>query len=113
MPFEKGVSGNPAGRPKGALSKTSELRRQIESNAAEIIRAVIDKAIGGDMTACKILLDRIIPVLKSTDIKVIRDEDERDNTPVNDGISEEVEESIRRILLGVDSEIPKNDAYNR
>ena len=32
MPFEKGESGNPAGRPKGAMNATAKLLRQMISD---------------------------------------------------------------------------------
>jgi len=33
MPFKKGTSGNPIGRPKGSVSTTSKLIREHISNA--------------------------------------------------------------------------------
>ena len=35
MPFKKGTSGNPIGRPKGAVSTTSKLIREHISNAID------------------------------------------------------------------------------
>jgi len=62
--FQPGQSGNPTGRPKGKPLKATELRKAIEAKADDILQAVIDAAIDGDMTACKMLLDRITPTLK-------------------------------------------------
>jgi hypothetical protein len=63
MPFEKGVSGNKQGRIAGR-TPGAKLRKAIEAKADDILQAVIDAAILGDMTACKMLLDRITPTLK-------------------------------------------------
>jgi hypothetical protein len=62
--FKAGQSGNPAGRPKGKPLKVTELRATIDLRAQDILQAVINAAILGDMTACKMLLDRITPTLK-------------------------------------------------
>ena len=35
MPFKKGTSGNPTGRPKGAVSRTSKLIREHISQAID------------------------------------------------------------------------------
>jgi len=59
--FAKGVSGNPAGRPKQA---SSLLREQLRAHGAEVVDRVIEAAIGGDMAAAKMVLDRITPALK-------------------------------------------------
>lgn len=66
--FIKGVSGNPKGRPKGK-SKNTMIRDQlvlaIENRAPEVVEAVVKAALGGDMTAAKIIMDRLIPVQKA------------------------------------------------
>lgn len=72
MAFKKGESGNPAGRRPGTTAG-AKLRQSIESKAPAILKTVIDAAIGGDLAACKILLDRIIPVLKAQALPVIVD----------------------------------------
>lgn len=45
MPFKKGTSGNPIGRPKGAVSTTSKLIREHISNAIDgnKIKEMLDK----------------------------------------------------------------------
>jgi hypothetical protein len=63
MAFKKGESGNPAGRKPGS-TPGAQIRAAIEQKKDSILKAVIDAAVGGDMTACKMLLDRITPSLK-------------------------------------------------
>lgn len=73
--FPKGVSGNPNGRPKGAVSKTTEFRLAIQtameeemySKAVELMRVLIQDAIDGDATARKIIMDRLMPAKKAVD----------------------------------------------
>lgn len=62
--FQKGQSGNPAGRPKGSLGMAGKLRAAIQADAEQIIQSLIAQAKEGDTTAAKILLDRICPALK-------------------------------------------------
>jgi Family of unknown function (DUF5681) len=61
--FQKGQSGNPAGKPKGARHKTTILaERLLLDDVEKIVNAVLTAARNGDMTAAKIILDRIAPV---------------------------------------------------
>lgn len=62
--FQKGESGNPAGRPSGK-SNGSKLRQAIEQQADKIVQVVIDAALGGDLQACSLLLGKVIAPLKS------------------------------------------------
>lgn len=66
MTFKKGKSGNPAGRPRGT-GKADKLRRAIEGDLEEIIKAMVTAARDGDVSAAKLLLDRTIPALKPMD----------------------------------------------
>ena len=61
-PFEPGRSGNPAGRPKGARNAaTLAIEELLDGEAEALTRKLIDKALGGDMAALRICLDRLSP----------------------------------------------------
>lgn len=59
--FEKGQSGNPAGKPKGALSARTKLLKEASLPTLE---AVIEKAKAGDLQAAALILDRTVPRLR-------------------------------------------------
>lgn len=68
-PFEKGQSGNPNGKPKGARHKTTLLAEKLmQADAEDIVKAVLDSAKGGDMTAARIVLDRIAPARRDNPV---------------------------------------------
>ena len=89
--FKPGISGNPNGRPKDKTPGT-KLRKAIEAKADDILQAVIDAAILGDMTACKMLLDRITPTLKPQALPI--------NLAVVDGLAAQGNEIIKATLSG-------------
>ena len=65
MTYEKGQSGNPAGRPPGSRNKATILAESMFQGEAEaIIRLAIDKAKQGDMTAIRLCLERVFPRLR-------------------------------------------------
>ena len=55
-----GESGNPRGRPHGALSKTPT-RRMLDDNEPELVAKAITMALDGDVTALKLCLERLEP----------------------------------------------------
>lgn len=61
--FSPGKSGNPQGRPK---SESTALRESLAEGAADVVKAVLGAAKAGDIQAAKIVLDRLLPPLKST-----------------------------------------------
>jgi hypothetical protein len=62
MTFQKGESGNPAGRPRGARDKrTLAAESMFDRDAADIIEKVTELAKAGDVTAIRLCLDRIYP----------------------------------------------------
>jgi Family of unknown function (DUF5681) len=65
MPFQKGESGNPAGRPRGALNRATVLAQNLLSERAESIAAkVIELAVQGDRAAIRVCMERLVPVIK-------------------------------------------------
>lgn len=69
--FRKGESGNPAGRPKGSRHKTTLLAEKLlQQDAEAIVNVVVDAAKAGDLTAARIVLDRIAPARKDSPVSV-------------------------------------------
>jgi hypothetical protein len=61
-PFDKGVSGNPAGRPVGSRNRATELAQALLDGEAEaVMRKGVDLALDGDRTALKLCLERLVP----------------------------------------------------
>ena|SRR5437016_459952 len=62
MPFVKGQSGNPAGRPPNARNKaTIAMEQLLEGESLHITRMMIDRAKAGDPMALRHCMDRILP----------------------------------------------------
>jgi len=60
--FNAGTSGNPRGRPKGSLNRTTLAAMALLESEAEMLTArAIDAAREGDMSALKLVIDRLIP----------------------------------------------------
>jgi hypothetical protein len=68
--FVKGQSGNPAGRPKGALNKTTRIARAIlEREVEDITESAINLAThGNDSRVLKFLLDHLMPLPKDAPV---------------------------------------------
>ena len=61
--FQKGQSGNPAGRKVGS-GIIGDLRRQLEAASPEIISKLIENAKAGDSMAMRVVIERIMPANK-------------------------------------------------
>ncbi len=91
--FRKGVSGNPAGKPKGTKHKATMLAEQLAAgDAEEIMQVVIAKAKAGDMGALKLILPRLWPAPRTPAIKIALPD-----TSTAKGLAEAVD----RIIAGV------------
>ena len=67
--FAKGQSGNPRGKPKGSRNKiTLAVQALLEGEAEAISRKAIELAKEGDMTAIKLVLERILPPRKDAPV---------------------------------------------
>ena len=70
MAFQKGQSGNPAGKPKGAKDKRTALRELLQPHAEQLVQKAVKLALDGDTTALRICIDRIIPAAKAKDAPI-------------------------------------------
>lgn len=62
-----GQSGNPNGRPKGALNRRSQLAKALEPHALELIAKTIELGLSGDVNALRLCIERLIPKIKHED----------------------------------------------
>ena len=66
-PFQPG---NP-GRPKGARHKSTVLAEKLMGDDVEnVVKAVLDAARSGDMTAARIVLDRLAPLRRGRPVEI-------------------------------------------
>jgi hypothetical protein len=71
MAFKKGESGNPKGKPKGARHKTTELAyAMMEGGLEAVLQQVVERAKSGDMLACRMIIDKIIPSKKDRTVAI-------------------------------------------
>ena len=69
--WQKGVSGNPAGRPRGSRHEALKALDAIGADgAAEVMKAVVTAAKAGDMRAAEILLRRLWPERKGRPVPI-------------------------------------------
>jgi hypothetical protein len=65
MSFQKGESGNPVGRPRGARNRATLLMQNLLADDAEAIgRKAIEMAKAGDLAAIRLCMDRLAPARK-------------------------------------------------
>ena len=68
--FQKGQSGNPAGKPKGAKDRRTEMRALLQPHADKLIQTAVNLALAGDVQALRICIDRIIPPVREDRLQV-------------------------------------------
>jgi hypothetical protein len=69
MPWAKGTSGNPCGRPLGT-NEIGKLRAALAKHVPEIVAAMVEAAKGGDTAAAKLILERTVPALRAEELPV-------------------------------------------
>ena len=69
-PFQKGQSGNPAGKPAGTRNATTlAVEALLDGEAKAITRVAIDKALAGDPIALRLVLERVAPVRRGRPVQ--------------------------------------------
>ena len=68
--FQKGVSGNPAGRPVGVRDRRTALREALESRGEELLSKAVEKALEGDAAILLALLSKLVPKLKPESLPI-------------------------------------------
>ena len=69
--WAKGKSGNPAGRPRGSRNQATLAMESLLDGAAEdLIKKAVELALGGDITALRLCLERILPVRRERPVQI-------------------------------------------
>ena len=69
--FKRGQSGNPAGRPRGALNKsTMAAQTLLDGEAEALARKAVELALEGNMAALRLCLERICPPRKERPLAI-------------------------------------------
>lgn len=64
--WKPGQSGNPAGRAPGS-GEVAKLRATIAVHVPALVAVLVERALGGDVGAARLLLERVIPPLKASE----------------------------------------------
>ena len=69
--FQKGQSGNPKGKPKGARNRATVVALNLlEGEAEALVGKVVQLALEGDLTCLRICLERLVPPKKDVPIEI-------------------------------------------
>ena len=69
--FAPGCSGNPAGKKPGTRHRATRLAEKLMADDAEaVVKAVVAAAKEGDMTAARLVLDRIAPPCRGRPVRL-------------------------------------------
>lgn len=94
--FVKGTSGNPKGKPRGVRHTATQISYALmEGNLEKVLAAVIDKAKSGDMAACRMIIDKVLPNTKDRTVAL-------DLPLINDleGVGKAQAEVLQAVTLG-------------
>jgi len=69
-PFEKGRSGNPGGRRRGSRNKVTLAAAALLAGESEALtRKAVEMALGGDPTAMRLCMERVLPPCRERTVK--------------------------------------------
>ena len=94
--FQKGKSGNAAGKPVGARNKaTMAVLALMATGAEEITKAVINAAKGGDLSAARLVLERLAPPMRERPVSI-----DLPDTATGEGISQAQQAILEAVGAG-------------
>lgn len=94
--WKPGQSGNPLGKPRGARNKATQMVLSLmEGSAEEITKAVLDAAKGGDLSAAKIVLERLAPPMRERPVNI-----DLPDTRTPEGCSEAQDAILQSVGVG-------------
>ena len=67
--WQPGQSGNPNGRPPGT-GEVAKLRAGIAERVPEILERLTEAALAGDVSAARLLLERVLPPVKPVELPI-------------------------------------------
>ncbi len=96
MAWQKGQSGNPTGKPAGTRNKATIMVQSImERGAKEITDVVVGLAKEGDLSAARLVLERLVPPAKERPIFLAMPD-----TGSAEGIAEAQQAILRAVAAG-------------
>lgn len=96
IPFKKGTSGNPKGRPQGSRNKASlAIEALLDGQGEALTQKAIDLALDGDSAALRLCLERLCPPRKSRPINI-----SLPDTKTADGVSEAQATVVKAVAEG-------------
>lgn len=93
--WKKGQSGNPSGRPASGHATAERLRTIIADDIDEILSSVIAQAKAGDLMACRLLVERVLPAIKPIEAPV------QMAMPMGEGIVKQGEAVLEAVAAGL------------
>jgi hypothetical protein len=69
--FQKGASGNPAGRPPGSRNRAAvTMEALLEGDAEKLMQKATELALGGEISALRLCMERLLPPRKERPIRI-------------------------------------------
>ena len=99
MPWMKGQSGNPKGRPRKSQKTMAQLRSQISEHLPDVIEVLADAAKEGDVQAARILVERCVPSMRALD----------QNINVNESVKGLSDEDLASLMKDFESGIERDE----
>ncbi len=94
--WQPGQSGNPKGRPRGSRNRVTLVAlAAMEEGAEAIARKIVDMAKTGDMSAARLVLERLLPPAKERPIFLALPD-----TNTADGIAEAQQAILQAVAAG-------------